>query len=519
MNAPVHQLPTPRAPQHVLELERRLVSGVLHLAPAAPVFATIAILGAEISVELFGKAWNACRRQAEAGVKYSVETVTAAGLRKGAITTDEARQLEQLAGTNPLTLDAWRHLAGEYKRLRTGIRTAVALEAEAARIRRGEFNESVTAGRLSALERELQRGAARIEDLTGDQERLLARWDRHRAEGTFEFVPSGLKALDAEIGGWPRKGLSLVTADAGVGKTAVIDSSVHAMLHLVRADLTPLNLKIGVISPENGVEHLPKRWFARETGWLLREIGSRDMSQDEETKLQEIAARHHELLKRVFGFRERNVTTDQLIALCWQMVELGCGAVFIDNFNKIKLRGREDYHERVQDFSDRLSEFSERAEVPAILVVHQSDSEVNNTRGKQVSGSGGLQGGKSLGRDARFRLDLFRKDGELRGLIAKANELGEQGTVIQFTRQAKAGLIDPDTGEKIDVNAERAIERRRKAEETQAERDRLSKKRREQLAAEKAEKAAADAAAAAAAAPPAQATLLDVPTTEKPNAQ
>lgn len=513
MNAPVHQLPAPRAPQHVLELERRFVGGLLHLAPPAPVLAAVAIIGSDLSVELYSKAVNACRRQAEAGLKYSHETVTAAGLRRGALTLEEAKQLEQLAGTNTLGLDAWRHLAGEFKRLRAGIRTALALEAEAARIRRGEFNEAVTAGRLSALERELQRGAARIEDLTGDQERLLARWDKHRTEGTFEYVPTGIRALDAEIGGWPRKGLSLVTADAGVGKTALIDSSVHAMLQLA-----PRTICIGMISPENGVEHLPKRWLARETGWLLREIGSRGLTQDEEAKLQEIAARNHELLKRVHGFRERNVTTDQLIALCWQLVELGCGAVFIDNFNKIKLRGREDYHERVQDFSDRLSEFSERAEVPAILVVHQSDSEVNNTRGKQVSGSGGLQGGKSLGRDARFRLDLFRKDRELRGLIAKANELGEQGTVIQFTRQATAGLIDPDTGEKIDVLQERAIERRRKSEELETERDRLAKKRRDKRAIEKAEEDAKAAAAKTAAAPPAQATLLEVPTTEKPNA-
>lgn len=514
MNSTVHQLPAPRAPQNVLELERRFVGGLLHLAPPAPVLAAVAVIGSDFSVELYAKVVNACRRQAEAGLKYSHETVTAAGLRRGALTVDEARQLEQLAGSNTLTLDSWRHLAGEYKRLRTGIRTALALETEAARIRRGEFNESVTAGRLSALERELQRGAARIEDLTGDQERLLARWDRHRAEKTFDYVPTGLKALDAEIGGWPRKGLSLVTADAGVGKTAVIDSSVHAMLML-----PPRTISIGMISPENGVEHLPKRWLARETGWLLREIGSRELSPEEETKLQEIAAVNHELLKRVHGFRERNVTADHLIALCWQLVELGCGAVFIDNFNKIRLTGRADYHERVQDFSDRLSEFSERAEVPAILVVHQSDSDVNNTRGKQVSGSGGLQGGKSLGRDARLRLDLFRKDRELRGLIAKANELGEQGTVIQFNRQATAGLIDPDTGERIDVAQERAIERRRKSEEQQAERDAVAKKRRATRAAEKAEEDAKDAAAKAAAEPPAQARLIDVPTTEKPDAK
>jgi hypothetical protein len=126
----------------------------------------------------------------------------------------------------------------------------------------------------------------------------------------------------------------------------------------------------------------------------------------------------------------------------------------------------------VQRFSERLVEFADKAKVPTVLVVHLSDGETNQ-KGK-VTGSGGLQGGKALGRDARFRLDLYRKDNQLRGVISKANELGEQGTVIEFSRQATAGLINPDTGEKVDLHAEAALERAERQRQRLRERARLA---------------------------------------------
>lgn len=480
---PVSQLPGPKAPPQVLELERQLLGAVLHLGVPASSFEAMGLAQEDFTLELHAKAWGACRRQAEAGVSYSHETVSAAGLRRGALTLEESRALASLAEANALTPERLRVVAHEFRRLRSGLRTAAALEAEVQRIRRGDFDEAATAGRLSAIERELHRQSARIEDLTGDQARMLERWDTNQREGRSDILATGIKVLDAEVGGLPQR-LCLFAADAGVGKTALIDSMQHAMLTVHPA------LRIGLISPEDGVEHVPKRWMARETGWLLREIGNRPRTADEEFRVQEIAARHLELLKRILGYRERSISADQLIALCWSMVERGAGCVFIDNFNKITLAGgANDYHERVQRFSDRLSEFAEKAKVPAVLVVHTTGEEQTGKRG--VSGSAGVQGGRSLGRDARFRLDLFRKDGQLRGLIAKANELGEQGTVIQFSRQATAGLIDPDTGEKIDVNAEAAVERRERAARHDAEREEVRLKRKALRDAEKAKTAEA----------------------------
>jgi replicative DNA helicase len=503
LNATVAQMPA--RPSPLAEQEAKLVGAALHLGPPTSVLAALGLIAADFTVELHSKAWGAVMRQAEAGIRVTWETVTSAGLQRRALTQAEAQQLERLAIGNQLDLPTFRLVAETYRLERLRLRMASVLAAEAQRCLAGEFDPAVLAGRLSAHERELHRNAARLEDLTGDQQRLLARWDSNVKEGRAEYLATGIKVLDAEIGGVPRKGLSLIAADAGVGKTALLDSMVHSML------VTHEQLVFGLISPEDGVEHVPKRWLARETGWLLREIGSREMTAVEAEKLQELAARNDALLARVLGYRERSITADQLIATCWQCAERGADVVAIDNFNKINLRGGpEDYHERVQRFSDRLVGFADKAGVAVVLLVHLADTD--QPKGKHVSGSGGLQGGKALGRDARLRLDLWRKGRELRATIAKANELGEQGTVIQFSRQHTAGLIDPDTGEKIDLDAERAIERRKKAEETEAERRRLQKKRAAEKEAEKAEAERAKAAAA----PSPQAALLEVPESKKP---
>ncbi|MFZ5440508.1 MAG: DnaB-like helicase C-terminal domain-containing protein [Myxococcota bacterium] len=491
-------VPFPRRPASQQQLELDLLGGALHLASRGAITAKtwmlIGLSGDEFTAELVQKAWKICRKQAEMGRPVSALTVFTAGFRARWFTDGDGpecdlQRLIDLADANRLSLEQWREAALDFRLHAQGLRIAASLEAEAQRIRSVAFDPSAVAGRLAGLERELHANAARITDLTEDQVALNERWARNRATGRKDTVATGIKVLDAEIGGLPRL-LCVIAADAGVGKTALIDSMVHAML-----EEHPDPFRVGLISPEDGVEHVVRRWLARDTGFMLRDVGSRELSPQEEELVQEKNAAHYPLLQRVLGYRERQIKADDLITLCWQMVDHGAGAIFIDNFNKIDIQGGPEYARNVQRFSDRLSEFAEKARVPAVLVVHMTDGETN-IRGK-VTASGGLQGGKAIGRDARFRIDLFRKGKELRGVIAKANELCEQGTVVQFTRFATAGLIDPANGEKIDVAAERAAERALLAAQREAEIEKRRQKREAERAAKKAEAEAKKAEARA----------------------
>ena len=470
-------LPAPKVVRGA-DLERKVIGAVLFHQLDRAGMEALGVLVDDFADELCSKAWRVAWGLSGRREPVNAATIGAAGLRARFLTEAQASGFAELEQANVIDKPTLKRLARDLHLERQGDRTARSLEAEVQLIRSGQFDPSRTAGVLSGIERELQRAGAQVTDLTEDQNNLMARWDRNRLEGREEFLATGIKVLDAEIGGLPRH-LCLISADAGVGKTALVDSMLHSML------LTHSTLVVGLVSPEDGVEHVPKRWLARETGWLLRDIGSRQMTPEEELKVQDAMERNHGLLKRILGYRERSITGDELITLCWQLVDKGAGAVFIDNFNKISLKdARADYHERVQRFSDRLAEFAEKARVPAVLVVHNTGDDTNQ-KGK-VSASSGLQGGKALGRDARFRLDLFRKDKALRGIISKANELGEQGTVIEFNRQPTAGLIDPDTGERIDVRAEAAMERKARNDAIEAEAERRRKKRLAERAAEKA---------------------------------
>jgi replicative DNA helicase len=478
MTAEVFALPV-RPQQRGIELERRVLGACLHLGLDFGAFEALGLTDADFADATCQVGWKIARALAGRKEPVNAATVGASGGRARLLTEADAETLQQLELGNLVDRPTLRRIARDLHLERQADRTARSLEAEVQRLRGGLFDPSRTAGVLSGIERQLHAESAAITDLTEDQLRILDRWDANLRAGIAEYVPTGIKVLDDAIGGLPRD-FGVFVADAGVGKTAIVDSMIHSMLVLHPT------LTLGLISPEDGVEHVPERWLARELGFLLRDIGSRKMTPDEEQRRGEICERNNALLARVLGYRERNITVDKLLALCWQLKDLGAGGIFIDNFNKISLRedSRRDFHERVQAFSDRMQEFAQKARIPTILLVHSTGDEVNQ-HGK-ISASSGMQGGKSIGRDVRFRLDLWRKDNELRATISKGNKLAEQGTVIQFARQATAGLIDPDSGEKVDPNAERAAEKRARGYNADDEREERRKRIKAKREAEKA---------------------------------
>lgn len=479
-----------------------MLGAVLHLASInrlePKLWHAMALTGEEFSIELHAKAWKIARRKAEHSKPVSVDTVYAAGLGAKWFWGPEQAELQALADANVLTVEQLRAVAQELRLLAYGAHIRNRLMKLAQDIDSEAFDPARVAGALSGLERELRGSAEGFEDLTGDLMELMAGWDHHEKHQTSSVLATGIKVWDEVTGGVPRS-LCVLAADAGVGKTAIQDSAILAMLQ------HHPGMKMGMISPEDGVKHIIKRLIARETGMLLRDVGSKQRTPEQAAQVDAINEKYFELWRRIRGYRHSEITADNLVALFWQAIEQGCGAVWCDNLNKVKFPAGPEYVSHVQRLSDRLQVAADKAGVPFIMLVHLSDTEVNKT-GKGITASGGLQGGKSFGRDARFRMDLFRKEKELRGRIVKANELAEQGTVIEFSRQATAGLIDPDTGDVVDEKAERAIEKR----EREAQREADAQKRREARAAQKAQVKAAAAEAKKAEEEAKQQTLIEV---------
>lgn len=514
MTAAVLQLP--RTAQRGAEMEAILVGAALFLKPKAPDFGLMGLRGTEFRSPIWQLAWQIAQRRSEMGLEVSAKEVYFAGARRNRWSDPKVlEQLEAAEGSNTLDLAGLKRVARDFRVLAQSLATAQFYEERAQKIRNGYFDPAVEAGALAGLQNELHNSEDMLVDLTVAQELVFAKWDEHEKNQTSDLLPTGIKRLDEVIGGLPKE-FCLLVADAGVGKTAFQDSLLHSLVHLHDGREKRQLLKAALITPEDGPNHVIERWTARDMKWLLRDVGSKERTPDERRLSEEIQERHWSFLQRIFGHAKRNLTIDRLISVLWKARELhGCTFASIDNWNKIKLSGLRgnDHWERVADASDRLQEFAQRAGMTVLMLIHSTE-ELGQR--KQVSATSGLQGGKGVGKDARFRLDLYRKDWALRGQIVKANKLAEPGTVIEFARQATAGLIDPDSGEIVDTKKEAREDRERREEESIARQFARSKKR-----------TAMKAAEIAAAAPPvqepkepeAQATLIDVPPMEKPSAQ
>lgn len=488
-----------------VELEGQLIGGVLALSAVMPngTVQALGITGEEFTIEVFRKVWKHVLSELEQGFRPTHQTVASRGTAKRQLTPKDCDDLARLAETNTLTLEAFKLVAAQFKNLVVGLRTAAQLEQVAQRIRSRGLDAAREAGTLSGIERELHSQGARISDLTEDLQRVITRWNTNSASGKSDLVPTGITELDKHIGGLPKL-LCLFTGAPGVGKTAFIDSMLHAML------LRNPELKIGLVGLEDGAEHVPERWLARQTGYLLREIGNRELKPEEAILVDEQAALQYPLLQRIEGYRERGINDDDLISLVWQMAGRGCGVVAIDNRNKVRvrLRGGEQPYQAEQRFSERLSEAFEKAKVVGCMILHLAAAKHGKPGGKP-----GLQGGEAFARDARFRIDFSRKGKALRGTIEKANKLCEEGLVLEFVRQASAGLIDPHDGGTINVEQERRIEKEQAEDETLLRQLRVEAKRKAKRDALKAE---AEASKPKPVESDAQPRLLDVPAGGKP---
>lgn len=489
-------------------MEAILVGGALLLKPKPADFGLMALRGPEFRSPVWQLAWQITQKRSEMGLEVSAKEVYFAGARRNRWSDPQVlAMLEAAEGSNTLDLPGLKRVARDFRVLAQSLSTAAFYEERAQKIRSGYFDPAVEAGALAGLQNELHNAEDVLVDLTVAQERMFTKWEMHEQHNTSDLLPTGIKVLDKEIEGLPRE-FCLLVADAGVGKTAFQDSLLHSLVHLHR------DLKCLLVTPEDGPGHVIERWTARDMKWLLRDVGSKRREGDDRRLSEQIQEKHFSFLQRIFGHSRRNLTIDRLISILWKAREVhGCEFASIDNWNKLKLTGLSgnDHWERVAEASDRLQDFAQRANMTVLMLIHSTE-ELGQR--KQVSATSGIQGGKGVGKDARFRLDLFRKDWALRGQIVKANKLAEAGTVIEFARQATAGLIDPDNGERIDTKDEARRDRERREDENALRQIARSKRKRELAAAEKASTPTTEAKE-----PDAQALLLDVPPTEKPDAK
>jgi replicative DNA helicase len=465
------------------ELEAKVVGAVLHLSPAHGDLEALGLQPEDFTVELHRHVWTLARARARRKQLVTHDTVASAGLTARLFTDEQTRQLEQLSLANLLSMEGLRLVARDLLVQAHGRRLGVSMAEELQRINAGQFDPEQAAGFLDSLVVQLRRDCSGDRTAGSDAIELLDRWDAVERDGRPTLLPTGIKALDDTIGGLPQK-LALVAAGPGVGKTALLDSILHEQL---RNDPT---LHMGLFGLEDGTDHVARRWMARDLEMLLRDVGNKQRTEAQRAKSEMLASEYFPILDRLHCYDQRKVTPATLFARASQWVaEHQVRYIWIDNFAAIDLRQASgkggEYFERVTQLSDEAATFCDRTGVGVGLLVHTTEAA---EPGKPPLGTAAIQGGKSLGRNSRLVLDLWKKDGRLRCTISKANELAEQGITLELDSIKTAGLIKADGGDRVDLKAERKAEWRRRLEEQDAERERRAADR-------KAKKAAAQAAA------------------------
>lgn len=500
---PVAQLP-PRTGGHALEAEKRLVAGMLALGVTLADFEAAGVAAEDLQYPLHRKAWQIGR--AKAGRRRDVTglTVANAGRDGNWFSPSEAAAVEQLGDQHPMSRDEWHQLASDFRlQLHRG-RTIAALEQQLQQLRTATFNPAKTAAALETTAHMLRRDTAPDEDATGDVVELLADWDENEKTQTSRLLATRLTKLDEEIGGMPW-GLTVFAAAPGVGKTAIVDTMIRAQL-----EADP-NIHLGFFGLEDGTSHIARRWMAHDVGMKLREVGWKQRTEEQRTASHSAGEYYKTLLTRLHVYRHDTITPHELVArVASYRRKYGIAAAYVDNLSEVDFKaGRhhhfEKEHEQQAELGRQLRNCALREHFAIGLITHT----IGEIKIGDIPTPQDIAGGQALGRRTRLFCGLWTKGDAIRCTINKANELGPSGVTVEFVRHAEAGLVDPHAGRTVNVQQERAIERREKERERALEREAESEAKKERDAKRKEAREKAKAEAEAAKNP--QAVLLEVP--------
>lgn len=492
MSATATALPV-RTPPARAASEALVIGGVLHLQLSLSDLEASGLGAEDFKIDLWRKALQIARKRAERRDLVSAETVAMAGLRASWFTQSEREQLEAQAYANTLTREAWFQVANDFRLMSRAADLATALEAEVRSLRSGGFNPARTASNLEQLAQQLQRDTAPDEDAAGDVVELLEDWDTNETEKTSRLFPTRIAQVDEAIGGMPW-GLTVILARAGVGKTAVLDSMIRAQLE---ADE---NVHLGFFGLEDGTSHIVRRWMAHDTGMLLREVGWKERTDDQRKASKAMAEHYTRLLRRLHVYRHDTIGSKDLVARIAAMkAKFNIAAAYVDNLFEVDLRapqqGRfqphDKEHQLLSELGRRLRNLGMRERFPIGLITHT----IGEIGEGQIPTQEDIAGGQALAKRVRLLLSLWEKGEELRCTIGKANELGARGITVAFARLKEAGLIDPTAGHKVNLQAERAADRKAREDEKEAAVELRRKKREETRQKERELKAAAEAKA------------------------
>lgn len=495
--------------------EGLVLGAVLSLPDKLELLEAMGLVNEDFTNMRIAAAMLIARRLAERRLPASALTVVSNGKSGNALAESDIEWMIALESRNVLNREQAIQLAEDLRLEARSRMVARSLRAEVTAIEEGKFSPARVAGALEAISESLANDFAPDDTADSDLMQLMAGWDSNAASGRSLIQPTGIKVLDQAIGGGVPTKLILMVGDPGIGKTAVLGSIIKAQLLLDQGLPPDEQSRTGLFGLEDGTEWLAKRWIAEGTGIPLGEVGWKPRTPEQEVKLAETNERIYPLLRRVECYRRDTITADELVRRATKWVfKRNVKRIFVDHLGEVDHRDprrKEDYWQQVSETVRRMRNFAIRYSIPVFVLVHTTE-EPSKPGAEAPPKASALAGGRSLDRKARLILGLWRKKQSLRCTVLKANE-GPQGETVEFERLFEAGLITADGGRLMNLDAERAEERKSRQSDTDEEksqRDAAKKLRRDEIIAQT--KAAKQAKSDK---DNPQPKLLDVPSTSK----
>lgn len=247
-------------------------------------------------------------------------------------------------------------------------------------------------------------------------------------------IPSGIEALDAEIGGLQASVLTMVGAYPGVGKSALLASMLLS--------LGERGIKVGFFSLEDERTWIARRMLASASGVSVFKLATGKINEKEFMALAEHQSLIQATLENIVIDDRPGLTPTDIIAAARDMVlNHKCQVIMLDHLGEVRLQRSERYDLDVADALSGLRDIAKRFKIPVIVASH-----VRRRMGLTVDDAPHLTdfaNSSAPERMARVALGLSKVPGGIRCSVLKATN-GPAGAEIGLPLIEYAAMVQLD---------------------------------------------------------------------------
>lgn len=414
-------------------------------------------------------AWRIVETLIDRRRPVGADTVATAGATARVLPEGSGEWLRRLQGANTLDRSAFAEVVEQLRRRRRGEELRKVLAEGLAKLEAGDVEPSKVAAELEGQCHDVSVAGVGSDEVCNDVLELGIEWEKRDVEGRPLLVPTGIRAIDEQIGGLPPN-LSVFAGLPSVGKSALLATCIEQQLLA--------GFKVGLFGLEDGTRWLSKRIVARRLGIPVRDVGVKPLSSltaEQQGRYPVVMQEAHALVSAgLVPFRRDTVSSAELVRRAAHWVQnLGVQCIYVDHGGEVEhdTARFEDFRLAVADTYRHVRNFAVRYQVPVVVLAHTNRASERPDGEEVPPRASDLAESAYIERRARLILGLWRRQGEadaMRVTVLKQTE-GRAGQTLLLNRHTSAAMIDAESGHEVNLGAERAAEARKKREAREAE--------------------------------------------------